>query len=193
MRCLKTLFCLILSCVPCHGAISILVQRGNTSGTTIFTVTQTSANPLLNVSGISGYVSGMSLPTSMFDIPGFPGGSSDIYGDLNVPVATVTEIFSNQAFLINKLKVSADPSLPSLLGFDHVFTIPSLSSSVQFAAESVGPVEVNISFDALAPGIHQVQDTVFGTVTVTVVPEPAGILTAFSGLAAGLMIRRRRQ
>lgn len=193
MKCLRTLFYLILSCVSCHGAISILVQEGTTSETTVFTVTQTSANPLLNVSGVSGYVSGIALPTSMFNIPGFHGGSSDIYGDLNVPVATITEIFSSQTFLFNKLRVSADPLLPSLLGFDHPFTIPHLAGSIQFAAETAGPVEVNISLDALRLGVHQTEDTVFGTVTVTVVPEPGGILTLWLGLAAGLILRRKRQ
>jgi len=192
MRPVKIFLCLFLLSVPCQAAISILVEPGSTTGTTFLTVTQTSASPLLDVSGISGYAIAMSIPTSMFNIPGLGSGtSSDIYGDLLVSVATITEVFSGQTFSLSKILISSDPLEPSFLGFDPVFIIPSGTASLRFDAATTGPMETNISLAALHTGVHSIEDPLFGTITVTVVPEASSLaLVALPGLA--LLSRRRR-
>ena len=191
-RHVKILLCLVLLSAPCRAAVSILIGPGTTPETTTFTVTQTSASPLLDVSGISGYVLAMSIPTSMFNIPGLdPGTSSDIYGDLIAPVATITEFFSGQSYLLKKIFISSDPLEASYLGFDTVFVVPDGATSLRFDVTTAGPVETNISLEALHPGVHVIEDPLFGTVTVTVVPEP-GSLALLALPALTLLARRRR-
>lgn len=192
MNVLKILSLLILSACYSRAAISILIQPGQNVGTTLFTVTQISASPVLSVPDLSGYVSGMSMPTAMFNIPGLDSGySSDIWGTLPNSLATVTESFSGQAFLLNQLRISADSSAPSLFGFDHLFILPDDASSLRFDVISSGPVEINIAYEALFPGVYTATDTLFGVVTVTVVPEPS--TSAFMATAwIPLFIRKRR-
>lgn len=177
--------------LPCKAAVSILVQPGTIPDTTLYTVTQTSASPSVNVSGVSGYVFGMRLPTSMFNIPDLdPGYSSDVFGNLISPIASVTETYSGQSFLLSKLWVRADPGMDSLLGFDRDFTFSTQAGTLLFDVESLGSVELNIAYEALQPGVHVVDDLLFGTITVTVIPEPATGTLALA--AAGLWLRRRR-
>lgn len=178
--------------LPCKAAVSILVQPGTVPDTTIFTVTQTSPSPSVNVSGVSGYVFGMRLPTSMFNIPDLdPGYSSDVFGNLISPIASVTETYSGQSFLLSKLWVRADPGVDSLLGFDRDFTFSTQAGTLLFDVESLGPVELNIAYEALQPGVHVVDDLLFGTITVTVIPEPA--TGALALVAAGLCLSGRRR
>lgn len=182
---------LTLGTAPVQAAISILVEPG-VPGTSIFTVTETAPNPLLNVANVSGYVLGMDLPTSMFNIPGLGGGSSsDIEGDLTSSIATITEVFSNQSFLFKHLVVSAD-SGPSILYFDPIFLIGGVGpTSLQFEVTSLGPVATNIGFEALNAGVHSVDSTIFGSVMVTVVPEPSSAIL-IAAAAIPLLSRRRR-
>lgn len=178
--------------LPCKGAVSILVQPGVAAETTFYTVTQSSPSPSVNVSGLSGYSFGMLLPTVMFNVASFePGYSSDIFGELLSPIASVREAYSGQSFLLSKLWVRIDPGMNSLLGFDRLFTIPIGASTLRFDVESLGPVELNIAYEALQPGVHVVNDTLFGQITVTVIPEPMTGMLALA--AAGLCLRRRRR
>lgn len=181
----------LLAVVPCRAAVSILVQPGATPDTSIFTITQTSPGPVTGISGVSGYSLGISLPTAMFNIPGLdPESSSDIFGDLTSPVGTVTEVFSGELFDLTKLRISANPALGSVLGFDRVFEFPIGASALQFEVGTLGPVETNVSLLALHQGTHVIEDTLLGTVTVTVIPEPAAALLL--PLSASLAWRRRR-
>ena len=178
--------------LPARAAVTIIVQPGPTAGTTLITLTQTSPPITLDVAGLSGFASGISIPNSMFNIPGLgPGESSDIFGNLANPLATVTEAFSGQSFQLSKLQVSANPSIPSLLGFDSVFVIPSGASSIRFEAVSAGPVPTNIGYAVLVPGIHSVEDTLFGTVTVTVIPEASTCLLLAATLIPSIIRRKR--
>ncbi len=191
-RPMKILLCLLLLSAPCRAAVSILIGPGTTPETTTFTVTQTSASPVHDVSGIGGYVFGMSIPTSMFNIPGIGSGmSSDIYGDLIAPVATITEFFSGQSYLLKKLFISSNPLAASYLGFDTVFLVPQGATSLRFDVATAGPVETNISLEALHAGVHVIEDPLFGTVTVTVVPEPGSM--ALVVLPALMLLARRRR
>lgn len=133
----------------------------------------------------------MSLPTSMFNIPGFDSGfSSDVFGSLSDSLATITEAFSGQSFLLNQLRVSADSSAPSLLGFDRLFTLPTGAPSIRFDVNSPGSVEINIAYEALVSGVHSVNDTLFEAVTVTVIPEPSTLVFMVAALIP-LFLRKR--
>ncbi len=192
MQLIKILPLVGLLAIPAHAAVSIVITPGPTAGTTIFTLTQTSPPLTLPVAGIVGYASGMAIPTSMFNLPGFDSGIyTDIFGNLSNSLATVTETISGQSFQLDHLRVSADPSLPSLLGFNSLFVIPNFATSVRFEAASTGPVSTTISYAALFPGVHSVEDTLFGTVTVTVVPEPSACLL-FAPTWLPLLFHRRR-
>jgi hypothetical protein len=186
---LRVLVVTLVAMLPCRAAVSILITPGSTPDTSVFTITQTAPAPVLPVAGTVGYVAGIALPTAMFDIPG-SGSSSDIFGDLSAPVGTVTELSSGEMFQLSKLQISSDPSRASVLGFDRPFIIPIGAGQVRFALANSGPVEVNVSFLALRQGIHSIQDTAFGPVTVTIVPEPSTALLLVPALAA---VRRRRR
>ena len=192
MNPVKIVLFLSFIATPCRAAVSILVQPGSTSEKTFFTVTQTSPSPLLEVSGLPGYALAVSIPTAIFNIPDFgEGSSSDIHGGLGASIATIRESISGQTFSVTGLLVSANPSLASMLGFDHLFTFPTGFSSVRFEVESAGAIETNIPIYVLNPGVYSIEDTLFGTVTVTVVPEPSGTALLASGMAL-LAARRRR-
>jgi hypothetical protein len=192
MKTIHLLPLLFVLASPAQAAISIIIQPGPTPATTVFTLTQTSPPLTLPVAGVSGYVSGMTIPTSMFNIPGLDSGmSTDITGNLGNSLATINETFSSQSFQLVGLLVSANPSAPSLLGFDSLFVIPGFASSVRFEALSAGPVPLGISYGALFPGVHTVEDTLFGTVTVTVVPEPSASLLLAATVMPFMFYRRR--
>ncbi|RYD80772.1 MAG: PEP-CTERM sorting domain-containing protein [Verrucomicrobiaceae bacterium] len=192
MKILRISAMLVLLGIPSQAALSIVIEPGSTPDTTIFTVTQTSPSPLLDVAGMSGYAMGMSIPTAIFNVPGLgPGLSTDIYGILSNPVTVVTEFYSGQTFLLNQLRVSSDLSSPSLLGFDHLFTIPSGNPSLRFDVAPAAPAEINISYQAFHPGTYTSADTLFGAITITVIPEPSVLLLLGSAVVP-LVFRRRK-
>ena len=187
---MKLLLCLAglaLSGVPAAAAVSIFVEP-DSSGNAVFTVTQTAPNPVLNVSGAVGFVLGMEIPTSMWNIPD-QQASSSIEGTV-ATLGSITETFSQAGRLLNRLRISADAS-PSLLLFDTVLEIGPGASAVQFQLKSAGPVPTSISFAALTPGTHSVPSLNFGSVVVTVVPEAAS--AALVGTAALALVSRRRR
>lgn len=191
MTAIKLILCLILSAAPCRAALSILIKPGTVGDTTVFTFTQTSPSPILNVSGIAGFVMGISIPNSMFNIPDFgPGSSSDITGDLGFSLAAVTENYSGVTYILNGLHISADPARVSFLGFGSTYFVPAGASFLQFEFGAAGLQESSISIHALNPGVHTIEDPLFGTVTVTIIPEPGSALLAGMG-ACALFIRRR--
>ena len=187
MKLLKLSAFLVFCTTPLQAAVSILIESG-APGTSVFTITQTAPNPLYNVVGIGGYASGMSLPTSMFNIPDL-GSGGDIMGDLLPSVATIREIFSNRSYQLTGLVISSDGS-PSLLRFNQLYTLGG-ASHFQFSVTTSAPVVTNIPMEALYPGVHTISDTLFGLITVTVVPEP-GSLALFAGAAIPFAMRRRR-
>jgi hypothetical protein len=193
MICLKILGCLILLTATSQAAIHILIEPSGPD-TSVFTVTETGSNPLIDLTGISGYSMGMELPKSMFNIPDFPsfGGDdspiSPIYGELTSSVATVSEIFSGQSFRLDRIIIPFNSS-PSLLLFSSLFT--GGGTSVRFRATSLGPVVTNISFQALSPGVHHIDSFFFESVTVTVVPEPS-TFTFIAAACLPLLLRRRK-
>lgn len=189
---LRLLLAWFLIAAPCNAAVSILIEPGTNSSKTFFTVTQTSPGPILAVSGLSGYASAMSIPTAIFSIGAGSEVTSDIYGGLGASIATITESVSGQTFSLTGIQISANPSLPSLLGFNRLFTLPTGFSTVQFEAQTAGPVETNIPLFVLNPGVYTVEDTLFDTVTVTVVPELSGLALLAASVSIGAIGRRRR-
>jgi hypothetical protein len=169
-----------------HGlaAVSILIEP-TLSGGTLFTITQTEANPALAVSGLSGYALGMDLPLAMFDIP---GGGSGVSGTFPASLGTVTETVTGQTFQLTGLQIGSGETYALLL-FNPIY-LTSGQSSAQFSVSQPTPVETSISPLALVPGTHSTSSVLFGTVTVTVVPEPS-VLAFLPGMALPLLKRRR--
>ncbi len=160
-----------LLCNSAQAAISILIEPDSAGGT-VFTFAETSPSPTLNVSGISGYVLGIDLPIGMFHPDVYGSGSSAISGDFPSPLGTVTETFSGQSFLISGLFIRPSEPAGAVLTFDPIHIIGGVSG-VRFELSGEPSATTNISPDALIPGVHTVNSTLFGTVTVTVVPEPS--------------------
>ncbi|RYD50129.1 MAG: hypothetical protein EOP85_00230 [Verrucomicrobiaceae bacterium] len=192
MKTLKSsLFFFLLAC-PVHAAVSIVVQPGSTAGTSWFTVTQTTDSPTLAVSGLSGYVMGMSIPSAMFNVPMLdPDHYTDIWGLFPTPLATVRDVYSGQALSLNQLRVASSPSGISVLGSQSILTIPTGHSSLRLEVISAGPVETDIPYDGLVPGYYTAYDVVFGEVAVTVVPEPSTAMF-MSALSVSLLFRRKK-
>lgn len=191
MKTFRILSLSFLLAASSDAAISILIQPGSTADTTFFTVTQTAQNPTANVSGLTGYVMGMSIPTSMFNIPNLgPGFSSDIWGSFVTAIGTVTDFHSGQTLSLDRLLISSNPAATSVLGSQSILTIPTGHPQLRFEVTSAGPVETQIAYAALVPGVHTATDTLFGEVTVTVVPEPSALVIALAALP--LLGRRKR-
>ncbi|RYD23315.1 MAG: hypothetical protein EOP88_04700 [Verrucomicrobiaceae bacterium] len=181
----------LLLAASADAAISIVIQPGITPDTTIFTVTQTAPNPTANVAGLSGYVMGMSIPTAMFNIPGLgPGFSSDVWGSFTTALGTVTDTYSGQSLTLDRLRISSNPAVASVFGSQSILIIPTGHSELRFEFASAGSVETQISYAALVPGVHTAPDTLFGEVTVTVVPEPSALMIGMASMP--LFLRRRR-
>lgn len=200
MKFTRLFVCLSLIVAPCHAAVSILVEPGSTSSTTFFTVTQTSPNPLLNVGGIVGYASGIEVPTAMFAVGGSNSPVTDIFGVFGASIATVTESVSGETFSLTGVRIVNDPSLPSAFGFDRLSLLSQGTSAIQFEMASSGAVETSIPASALNPGTYTIEDVLFGTVTVTVlpesftaVPEPSGLVLFGAGTCLLVARRRRRK
>lgn len=180
----------LLACYS-DAAVSIVIQPGSTPDTTFFTVTQTAQNPTANVTSLSGYVMGMSIPTSMFNIPNLgPGYSSDVWGSFMNSLGSVTDFYSGQTLTLDRFRISSNPSQVSLLGSQSILIIPTGHSSLRLELTSTGPVETQIAYAALVPGVHTATDTLFGEITVTVVPEPSTF--AFVLLSALPLFARER-
>ncbi len=190
MKAFRIFLPLLSSIATSNAAVSILIQPGATPDTTFFTVTQTAQNPTANVSGLTGYVMGMSIPTSMFNIANLgPGYSSDIWGSFVTALGTVTDSYSGQALTLDRLLISLTSAV-SVLGSQSILTIPTGHSSLRFEVTSPGPVETQVAYAALVPGVHTVTDTLFGDVTVTIIPEPSAFALALAPVP--LLSRRRR-
>jgi hypothetical protein len=181
----------LLAAASAEAAISIVIQPGAAPDTTIFTVTQTAQNPTANVAGLSGYVMGMSIPTAMFNIANLgPGFSSDVWGSFTSSLGTVTDFHSGQSLTLDRIRISSNPVAVSVLGSQSILIIPTGFSELRFEFASAGPVETQISYAALVPGVHTATDTLFGQVTVTVVPEPSAVLITMASIP--LFFRRRK-
>ncbi len=178
-------FCGMLLASRADAAISILIEPDGT-GATVFTINQTSPNPLLNVAGITGYALGIDLPLSMFNISS-PVQSSAISGNFATPLGNATESYGGQRFSIAGLHID---EITAYLAFSPIFILSS-QSSAQFVVEAPLPVTTTLSPDALNAGTHSVNSVLFGTVTVTVVPEPS-TLTLTAAIAPALLWRRRK-
>ncbi len=168
---------------PARAAVSIVIEPSS-SGGTVFTITQTAENPVLPLSGVTGYALGMALPPSIFNIP----GSGTISGGFPTSLGTVTEILTNQSFQLRGLQIGPGES-HAILEFLPIY-LTSSQTTAQFTVTQPAPVETSISPEALVAGVHTVSDALFGTVTVTVVPEAA--TSAFLPLVAFGLFKRRR-
>ncbi len=175
-------------CPSAFAAISILIEP-DSSGGTVFSFSQTAPNPTLNVSGISGYALGIDLPFGMFHPDVYRDSSSIISGDFPSPLGTVTEVFSGRSFLIAGLFIQPSEPAGAVLTFDPIHLIGGVSS-VRFELSGEPGAATAISPDALIPGVHTVNSTLFGTVTVTVVPEPSLAIYLTAALLPFVLRRR---
>ena len=176
----------ILLTAPANAAVSILIQPDAIGGT-VFTITQTAPNPIVGVNGIAGYVSGVDLPLSMFNIADAGSGSA-IQGTFPTPLGSATEQSTSQSFSLAGLHIG---DTAAWIAFAPVFTFGG-QSTIQFEIDAPVPVATPISPDALNPGVHAVSSILFGNVTVTVIPEPSVFGFAACG-ALALFGRGRRR
>lgn len=169
-----------------HAAISITIEP-SAPGYTTWTLTQTSASPEIDVVNVWGAGGGISLPVSMFDSTWFQSAvTSPVIGDFSAVFVTVSEIHSDQTFLIETFRIATYPGLD----FDHDFTLPNGQTTARFEVTQTIPSEAEIDYSALTPGVHTTE-TMFGPLTVTVIPEPSSAIL-FTSTALGLLYRRRR-
>jgi len=185
MKNLSFLLGAILLVAPANAAVSVLIQPDAIGGT-LFTITQTAPNPLLGVGGITGYVSGVDLPLSMFNIANSGPGSA-IQGTFPTPLGSATEQSTSQSFSLAGLYIG---DTAAWIAFAPVFTFGG-QSTIQFEIDVPVPVATPISPAALNPGVHTVSSILFGNVTVTVIPEPS--VFGFAACGALALLRRGRR
>ena len=177
----------ILLTAPANAAVSILIQPDAIGGT-LFTITQTAPNPIVGVgASIAGYISGLDLPTGMFNVANSGPGSA-IQGTFPTPLGSATEQSTSQSFSLAGLHIG---DTAAWIAFAPVFTFGG-QSTIQFEIDAPVPVATPISPDALNPGVHTVSSILFGNVTVTVIPEPSVFGFAACG-ALALFGRGRRR
>jgi hypothetical protein len=170
------------------GATVAMVVVPDGVGGTRYTFEEVSANPLVPVSMVLSSGFRMELPPGMFVASGpGSGGASDIVGVFPA-IARVRETGSGGAYDVVSLLIGADGGYASF-GFDRAFASGPGQSEARFALMPGAPGSLGIAPEALVPGTHVVSSVLFGSVTVTVVPEPgsAGLLAV-----AALMALRRR-
>lgn len=178
------LLCGVFATAPCHGAINILIEP-NALGGTQFTITQSSPGPVLSVTNVYGYAAGLDLPLSLFTAAVI-GTPSSIVGAFPTPLGTLSEVYSSQTFSLSALELN---SSAAYIMFTPLFEV-SPYSTAQFEVTTSSPVDTPISPEAFNPGTHAISSLIFGTVTVTVIPEPSSAaLIAGAGLT---LLRRRR-
>ena len=189
MKILKIIAASLVLSASSHAAISITIEP-TFSGST-WSLTQTSAAPILNISGLSGYAIGLQLPYSMFHLASSEIPVTPAIGGLGGTLAVVSELVSGAVFTLGGLQISSSPlSDPSLLPFNSVWKT-SGHGTAQFQIVDTNAIETSIPLRVYNPGVHTIHDTLFGTITVTVIPEPSAPIL-FTSAALGLLYRRRR-
>jgi hypothetical protein len=189
LRVLSVIGMFWLGIAQAGAAIAMVVVPDGLGGTR-YTFEEVSANPLVPVSMVLSSGFRMELPPGMFVASGpGSGGASDIVGVFPA-IARVRETGSGGAYDVVSLLIGADGSYASF-GFDRAFASGPGQSEARFALVPGAPGSLGIAPEALVPGTHVVSSVLFGSVTVTVVPEPAvGGLLAVAAVLAG---RRRRR
>jgi hypothetical protein len=180
--------CLLWLGMADAGAAVAMVVVPDGVGGTRYTFEEVSANPLVPVSVVLSSGFRMELPPGMF-VPQGPGsgGASDIVGVFPA-IARVREVGGGSEYDVVSLLIGADGGYASF-GFDRAFVPGPGQTMARLTLVPSGPGALGIAPEALVPGTHVVSSVLFGSVTVTVVPEPgsAGLLAV-----AVLMALRRR-
>ncbi len=187
LRVLSVIGMFWLGIAESEAAVAMVVVPDGVGGTR-YTFEEVSANPLVPVSMVLSSGFRMELPPGMFVASGpGSGGASDIVGVFPA-IARVRETGSGGAYDVVSLLIGADGGYASF-GFDRAFVPGPGQSEARFALVPGAPGSLGIAPEALVPGTHVVSSVLFGSVTVTVVPEPgsAGLLAV-----AVLMALRRR-
>jgi hypothetical protein len=187
LRILSVIGIVWLGIAQAEAAVAMVVVPDGAGGTR-YTFEEVSANPLVGVSMVLSSGFRMELPPGMFVASGpGSGGASDIVGSFPA-IARVRETGSGGAYDVVSLLIGADGSYASF-GFDRAFASGPGQSEARFALVPGAPGSLGIAPEALVPGTHVVSSVLFGSVRVTVVPEPgsAGLMAA-----AVLMALRRR-
>jgi MYXO-CTERM domain-containing protein len=104
-------------------------------------------------------------------------------------IVRVMEVGGGSEYDVVSLLIGANGGYASF-GFDRAFVSGPGQTMARLTLVPSGPGSLGIAPEALVPGTHVVSSVLFGTVTVTVVPEQgsAGLLV----VAALLAGRRRR-
>ena len=166
-----------------EGAVTMLVVPDGVGGTR-YTFDEVSPNPLVPVSVVLSSGFRMELPPGMFVASGpGSGGASDIVGSFPA-IARVREVGGGSEYDVVSLLIGANGGYASF-GFDRAFVPGPGPTMARLTLVPGGPGALGIAPEALVPGTHVVSSVLFGTVTVTVVPEPGsvGVLVVAARLA----------
>ena len=172
-----------------QAAITITITPG-VSGTS-FSVTQTTANPLIALGASTvGFVNGIAIAPGAFnqDI-----GSVGYVDTFSPRLGTLTDLFGGALANLVGFSFFFDTGTslyrPSL-DFDSIITLGSNQAhQLQFSNATTSSIGINFSRFVL--GTHVAVDSIFGEVTTVVIPEPSSIILAFT--SSGLMVLRRRR
>jgi hypothetical protein len=187
LRVLSVIGMFWLGIAESEAAVAMVVVPDGVGGTR-YTFEEVSANPVVTVSMVLSSGFRMELPPGMFVASGpGSGGASDIVGVFPA-IARVREVGGGSEYDVVSLLIGANGGYASF-GFDRAFVPGPGQSDARFALVPGAPGSLGIAPEALVPGTHVVSSVLFGSVTVTVVPEPgsAGLLAV-----AALMALRRR-
>lgn len=174
---------LILSATA-RAAITITISPDG-SGGTLFAFAQPTANPVVPVALVSAGAF-LGLPPGMFDPSLYNPAAGEISGSFPA-LAQFRDVNAGVGYNVTGLLISLTFAR---FTFDREFTPGSNQSEVQFVLQPQAPGQSTIAPEALVPGTHTISSALFGTVTVTVVPEPTGLLWLS---AAALWLQRRRR
>jgi hypothetical protein len=191
MKYINSLLLFALSCNLVSAAISITIAPNGSGGTT-FQFNETTANPNFPIANASGAGFRIELPPSMFSPLIIAGGGTigEISGYMNPIVATFTDGISGFSYEADFLSIGGDLSY-GYFDFDRPFSPAQGQTEGRMDLVEGAAVTSTISPDALVMGTHTISSSLFGTVTVNVIPEPTSVLLV--ALSSLLLLRRNRR
>ena len=176
-----------------NAALTITITPNGAGGST-FLFSQTSASPSFTISDVSNGVLYIELPPSMFGpsvIPSYnPFLPTTTIQILNPILASFIDASSGLTYDVGFLAIRDDLSTAAF-GFNSPFSAAEGQTEgrldlVRGLAVDTGPTPAG-----LVLGAHTVSSTLFGTVTVNVIPEPTSVCLVL--LSSFLLARRYRR
>jgi hypothetical protein len=192
MKYFYSLLLLALSSNLVSAAITITIAPDGSGGTT-FIFSQTTDNPNFPISNASGGGFYLELPPSIFS-PSLIGGGGQLSPiatarNLSPILATFIDAGSGFSYDVSFLVIGSDLSYGAF-GFDRPFSAAQGQMEGRLDLVEGSAVSSETSPAELVLGTRTISSSLFGTVTVNVIPEPtSSLLVVLSSL---LLSRRHR-